>query len=95
MVKRVELSFLPKTSLNEAVRAASKRTTIGLLQLRAKRVNGIISMPADALSPVLHALGAGRLKHVVLNGDEMRYRRAVVRAFRFERKISKDDLPMK
>ncbi len=82
MVERVELSFLPKISLNESVRTPSKRTTIGLLQLRAKRLNGIISMPADALGPPLNTLEAGRLRHVIINAGKIRHRRAVVRGAR-------------
>jgi hypothetical protein len=94
MVERVELSFLPKISLNESIRRPSKQTTIGLLQLRAKRLNGIISMPADALGPVLNTLAAGRLRHVIINADKIRHQQALVRGFRFERKIAKHDLPI-
>jgi hypothetical protein len=50
-------------------------------------------MPLDALPPILQIACADRLRYVVITGDRLRYGHGLVRMYRLQRTIDKDDLP--
>jgi len=89
----VELYFLPDKRLNEGERERNQPVSVGHLNLRAGLMNGIMSMPADALPLLLTLAMAEKLRYVVIQGDPFRYGNAAVKSFRVEMSIDEDDLP--
>ena len=57
------------------------------------RLNGLLSIPKDSLTPLLQMLIAGRFKFVDMGGTKLRYREALARSFRLETHIDADDIP--
>jgi hypothetical protein len=50
-------------------------------------------MPLDALPSILQIACADRLRYVVITGDKLRYGHGLVRMYRLQGTIDKDDLP--
>lgn len=90
----VGLHFLPDKRLNEGERERNQPVSVGHLNLRAGHMNGIMSMPADALPLLLTLAAAEKLRYVVIQGDPFRYGNAAVKSFRVEMSIDEDDLPV-
>ena len=90
-----ELIFIPESGLAELDReAASPRLSVGSLELRdAARLFGHLFMPTDALDPILQMLIAERFKYLLLNGERMRWRRALVHRYEFAADYNKSDYP--
>jgi hypothetical protein len=57
------------------------------------RLVGYLSMPADAIGPVLQMLLAGRFKYVLLDGEHMRWRKALIRHYEFTAQYNDADYP--
>jgi hypothetical protein len=57
---------------------------VGSLSLRDSRLTGLLSIPKDALTPILQMSIAGRFKFVDMDAATLRYREALVRSFRLE-----------
>lgn len=84
-VEEVELTVLPtvKPEEFETTRDRPPRRCVGALNVRGSKsepreLDGHLSMPADALVPVLQMLIAGRFKYVLMDGEPMRYRQALI-----------------
>lgn len=91
-ITHVKLVFIPRQQLDsEADRRRDEPLAIGHLSTHRGKVEGILSMPLNALPPILQMLIAGQFRYVVLNGDAPRYGQAAVRTFRMERVITEDD----
>ncbi len=90
----VELHFLPDKRLNEGEQERNRPLSVGHLNLRSGRMYGVMSMPTDALPPLLTIATAGRLRYVVMQGERLRYGNAGVKSFRVEMNIDEDDLPV-
>ena len=56
-------------------------------------ITGLLSLPEDALPPILQMMIADRFKFFVAHGSRFRHRRATLNGFRLERKLDPDDLP--
>jgi hypothetical protein len=56
-------------------------------------LQGLFSIPADVLPPILQMLIGDRFKFIVMHGDPMRYRHASVLRYCFETHLEEDDLP--
>ena len=50
-----------------------------------------MSIPLDALVPILQMLIAGRLKFVVMRGSKLRYRSARLHSYTLGSKLDEDD----
>ena len=85
--------FLPRRELNEGERTEHESENVGSLELYHGRMIGLLSIPSDALLPVLQMMIGSRFRFVVLGGDRLRYRRAAIRTYRLEMTIDEDDLP--
>lgn len=92
-IQSVELWFLPTDDLDEDQRKNHTPKAIGSLSVRDGLLTGLLSLPKDALFPILQMLIAGRFKFVDLSGAKLRYREALVRSFGLETHIDEDDLP--
>jgi hypothetical protein len=85
--KSVELTLMPDARLNRGDWPDSPRPPVGSLTLNLsldRLLQGLLPMPADALEPVLVLLSADRVKFVVLDGDPLRHRRALIGHYRLE-----------
>jgi hypothetical protein len=78
----VELTLMPHICVAKDRKRENPPTAVASLQLYNSRLLGLISMPNDALSPVLQMLIAGRFRFVSLHGPRLRYRRALVHSYR-------------
>lgn len=71
-------------------------TGVGPLSLNLnldRPLQGLLSLPADALAPVLTMLAAGRLRYLLLDGEPLRRRRAAIRHYRQARSHGEDEVP--
>jgi hypothetical protein len=79
-------------NLEEARRKDLKPIAVGALEAYPERIDANLSVPLDALAPVLEMLIAGRFKFVVMRGAKFRYRSARLISFRLDTKLGEDDL---
>jgi hypothetical protein len=91
----VELTFIPERGLAELKRGHDDAhpRSVGSLNIQDTRLVGYLSMPTDALDPVLQMLIADRFKYVLLNGEAMRWRKALVRRYEFTAQHDEADYP--
>lgn len=89
-VATVELTFVPNSKLNEGRKQSEMSGWVGFLQLNRKHLSGIISMPSDALSPVLQMLIAHRFRHIDLSGVRLSHGKANLRSYRFATTIDEE-----
>ena len=83
--------FLP---LSDQTRPPS----VGSLNIRGSKVEGFrllgyLSMPDNALEPVLQMLIADRFKFVLMQGEPLRWRKCLVRRFEFTAEHDEADYP--
>lgn len=85
----VELTFLPGDldRRHSAERGALR--TVGSLHLWRGRLTGLITMPRDALPPILTMLAAGKFHVVDITAARLHYGRAMVNRFRIA--MTRDD----
>ncbi|MET4356917.1 hypothetical protein ABIC08_006882 [Bradyrhizobium sp. RT9b] len=89
----VELWLLPTEDLDEGKRKNEEPNSVGSLSVHDGRLNGLMSIPKNALTPILQMLIAGRFKFVDLGGTKLRYREALVRSFGLATHLDEDDRP--
>jgi hypothetical protein len=92
-VDHVELTFLPNVSPAELERSGPHPVGIGYLSIHARNLTGGISIAKDALGLVLPMLIAGRFNYLVMYGEPMRYRRARINSYHFEKELKVEDYP--
>jgi hypothetical protein len=71
---------------------------VGSVSVEGKKAEGTklvgyLSMPADALGPVLQMLIAGRFKYVLMDGEPLRYRKAFIGHYRLTAQHDEADYP--
>ncbi len=94
-----ELIFIPKLGLAEMERQHDEPAPrgVGTVSIEGKKaagkLAGYLSMPSDALGLVLQMLLAGRFKYLLLDGEPMRYRKALIRHYYFTAQYSDEDYP--
>lgn len=91
-VNSVDVTLLPDVRLNLGVHSNDKLTGVGSLQVLNGKLQALLSMPADALLPVLQVLTAGRLRYAVLEGEPLRYRQGLLHSYRLDMSIDEEDL---
>jgi hypothetical protein len=99
-VETAELTVLPEVGLNEMELQYGQRppsavgsvTTEGT-RAKGMRLSGYLSMPTDALGLVLQMLIGGRYKYALLHGERLRYRKALIRYYRFSGEYDDEDYP--
>jgi hypothetical protein len=90
---RVEITLLPSYDMLPEARKERKPRCAGSLDLYDDRISGLVSIPTDALSPILQMLIGGRFRFVEMRGPRFRYRQTLCNSFRLEMKLDPDDLP--
>lgn len=89
----VELTFMPNNNLNEENRQHHEPNSVGSLNLNKGVLQGLLSLPADALVPILQMLTADRFRYVLMNGTKLRYRQGTLQSFGLDETLDEDDLP--
>jgi hypothetical protein len=93
-VETVELFFLPDIGRAEMERRdLPPPRAVGSLYIRETALIGNLSMPTDALDPVMQMLLADRLKYVALDGEPMRWRKALIRHYEIKTQHNEEDYP--
>lgn len=87
------MHLLPDPRLDWSQREKSEPRAVGSLNADNERLSGIISMPADAVAPVVQMLMGNRFRFLVLTGEKLRYRKALIRSYQLQMAIDEDDLP--
>ena len=80
-----ELTFVPSIRMNAPNRLNDKPRAVGSLDLRDGLLCGVLSMPADALEPVMQMLIAGISPYVIMDGPKLRYRQCLLSHYRLEK----------
>ncbi|WP_340672381.1 hypothetical protein [Bradyrhizobium ottawaense] len=88
---RVEISIFPSMSLMEERRKDLKPIAVGSLEVYPERIDANMSIPQDALAPILQMLIAGRFKFVVMRGAKFRYRSARLVSYSLQTRLTEDD----
>lgn len=91
--REVEVTLMPDRRLNEGERERDEPHSCGSLHLHRGYFQVLLPMPLDALPSILQIACADRLRYVVITGDRLRYGHGLVRMYRLQRTIDKDDLP--
>jgi hypothetical protein len=89
----VEVTFLPDVRLKQEARGRDEPRCVGSLHRERAALHALLSMPADALEPILQMFIAGRMRYVVMNGTPFHYREALVEHYSVESNYDPDDLP--
>ncbi|WP_168880239.1 hypothetical protein [Rhizobium sp. P28RR-XV] len=92
-VDTVRLTFLPNDTYNRDQWDRQVRAYVGTLNLYRGHMDGLFSLPSDALPHLLTMLTADKIKFAVLHGAKLRYGHADMAGFRLEMNIDDDDLP--
>jgi hypothetical protein len=88
---RVGVSLFPSISLEEERRKDLKPIAVGAIEAYPERLDANLSIPLDALVPILQMLVSGRLKFVVMRGSKFRYRSARLHSYTLCTMLDEDD----
>jgi hypothetical protein len=89
-----ELTFMPdvrEVDFEPGDRAPPRG--VGHLNIDNRLLSGGFSMAADALEPVMQMLLADRVKYVVMHGESMRYRKALIRHYQLVSQLDPEEYP--
>ena len=89
----VEITFLPDVRLKQEARGRDEPRCVGSLHRNRAALHALLSMPANALEPILQMFIAGRMRYVVMSGTPFHYSEALVEHYRVESSYDPDDLP--
>jgi len=79
--------------LDLEARKALRPLLVGSLDGHSDPITGLLSLPEDALPPILQMMIAERFAFLVAHGTPFSRRRATLNGFRLEMQIDPDDLP--
>jgi hypothetical protein len=88
----VELTLMPGRDAEARDAGRERPKGIGGVHLHGDRFVAYLGMPRDALAPVLQMLVAGKSKFIVLDGERLWHRRAMIRHFRLETHVDEEDM---
>jgi hypothetical protein len=82
-IETVKLTFHPEQGLADLQRQHDEPPppSVGSLNIQDAQLTGYLFIPMDALAPLLQMLLADRFKYVLLDGERMRYRKALIHRF--------------
>jgi hypothetical protein len=90
---KVELTLLPKADDTEDRRTDHKPLSIGSLEIYADRIVGLISIPMDALAPILTVMVGDRFKFVTMGGTKFWHRKSRLHSLGLEMNLAEEDMP--
>jgi hypothetical protein len=89
----VELILMPERIDSDARNDAPEPSSVGSVSLFRGRFEALLTIPDDALAPVLQMLIADRFRYIAMHGAQIRHRRALIRSYRLETNIDEEDMP--
>ena len=89
----VGVTLMPDRRLNEGERERDEPHSCGSMHLHRGYSQALLPTPLDALPSILQIACADRLRYVVITGDRLCYGHGLVRTYRLQRTLDKDDLP--
>lgn len=69
-----------------------KPRAIGHMETRSGELSGFVSLPFSALIFLLPALKSGSIREIMMSGDKLRYRHALVKSVSFSRHFDPDEI---
>lgn len=90
---RNQITLLPSYDMLPEARKDRQPRCAGSLDVYDDRIAGLVSIPVDALPPILQMLISGRFRFVEMRGSRFRYRQALCNSFRLEMKLDPLELP--
>lgn len=90
---RAEITLLPSYDMLPEARKERQPRCAGSLDVYDDHIAGLVSIPMDALPPILQMLIGGRFRFVEMRGPRFRYRQALCNSFRLEMELDPEDLP--
>lgn len=88
---RIGVSLFPSIALEEERRKDLKPIAVGTIEAYPDRLDASLSIPWDALTPILQMLIAERLKFIVMRGSKFRYRSARLHSYTLGTKLEGDE----
>ena len=97
-VETVDVTIFPDIEPAKMELRQDRPRAVGSLSIEGKRSErtrlvGYLSMPTDVLGPVLQMLLAGRFKYVLMDGEPMRWRKALIWHYRLTTLHDEADYP--
>ena len=89
----MEVTFLPDFRLKREERGRDQPRCVGSLYRDRAGLHALLSMPADALDPVLQTMIAGRIRYIVMTATPFHYRQALIEHYRVDSTYDPEDLP--
>ncbi len=87
----MEVTLLPTIDLDKHGRKDLEPISIGSLELYDNKLVGLISVPMDALPPILQMLIADRLKFIAISGTQLYRRTTRLNGLRPEMNMEEED----
>lgn len=89
----VEVILMPNNFQIDERCDIAEPSSVGSVSVSRGRFEALLTMPCDALVPVLQMLIAEKFRFIDLRGEWMRYRSATIESYRLKMNMDKDDLP--
>jgi hypothetical protein len=89
----VQVILIPRRIQTYECDDQTEPTGVGSVSVSRERFEALLTMPYDALMPVLQMLIAEKLRFIDLHGERMRYRSATIKSYRLEMNMDLDDMP--
>ena len=89
----VEVILMPNSLQTNGRYDIAEPSSVGSVSISSGRFEALLTMPCDALVPVLQMLIAERFRFIDLRGGRMRYRSAKIKSYRLEMNMDEDDMP--
>lgn len=89
----VEVILMPNSLQTNERYGIAEPSSVGSVSVSRGRFEALLTMPCDALVPVLQMLIAEKLRFIDLHGERMRYRSAPIKSYRLEMNMDPDDMP--
>lgn len=89
----VQAVLMPRRIADDDRYEAPEPKSVGSVSLHRGRFEALLSMPSDALAPVLQMLIAEKFRFIDLHGHRLRYGSAIIRSYRLEMNIDEEDMP--
>ena len=90
---KVELTLIPRADTNEDRRIDHKPISVGFLQIHGDRIVGLISIPMDALAPILSMMVGDRFKFVTTGGTKFWHRKSRLHSLQLEMNLEEENMP--
>ena len=65
---------------------------LDIWQTRSDELNGFISLPFSALLLLLPALKSGGIREILMSGDKLRYRKALLKSVSFSQHFDPEEI---